>query len=91
MDIGSTYTVLKGKGSITARVNDVFEIMNFAFDGNISFRQTGAIYWKNQTFYSGFNYMFGGGKNSALQRKQRDQNETQGGGGHLKLSHIHLN
>lgn len=83
MDIGSTYTILKGKGSITARFNDVFETMNFAFDGNIPYRQTGAFYWESQTFYIGFNYMFGGGKNSAMQRKQRDQNETQGGGGLL--------
>ncbi len=83
MDIGSTYNILKGKGSITARVNDVFETMNFAFDGNIPYRQTGAFYWESQTFYIGFNYMFGGGKNSAMQRKQRDQNETQGSGGLL--------
>ncbi|WP_396195580.1 TonB-dependent receptor domain-containing protein [Flavobacterium sp.] len=83
MDIGSTYTILKGKGSITARFNDIFETMNFAFDGNIPYRQTGAFFWESQTFYVGFNYMFGGGKNSAMQRKQRDQNETQGSGGLL--------
>jgi outer membrane receptor protein involved in Fe transport len=83
MDIGSTYTILKGKGSITARVNDVFDTMHFAFDGQIPYRQAGAFYWESQTFYVGFNYMFGGGKNSAMQRKQRDQNETQGSGGLL--------
>lgn len=83
MDIGSTYTILKGKGSITARLNDVFETMNFSFDGSIPYRQRGAFYWESQTFYVGFNYMFGGGKNSAMQRKQRDQNETQGSGGLL--------
>jgi outer membrane receptor protein involved in Fe transport len=81
MDIGATYNILKGKGSITARVNDVFETMNFSFDGSIPYKQVGAFYWESQTFYIGFNYMFGGGKNSALQRKQRDQNETQGSGG----------
>lgn len=83
MDVGSTYTILKGKGSITARMNDVFETMNFSFDGSIPYRQRGAFYWESQTFYVGFNYMFGGGKNSAMQRKQRDQNETQGSGGLL--------
>jgi outer membrane receptor protein involved in Fe transport len=81
VDVGSTYTILKGKGSITARFNDVFDTMNFAFDGNIPYRQKGAFYWESQTFYVGFNYMFGGGKNKALQRKQRDANETQGSGG----------
>lgn len=81
MDFGATYNVLKGKGTITARYNDVFENMRFAFDGNIPFRQHGAFYWESQTFYVGFNYIFGGGKNRALDRKQRDANETQGGGG----------
>lgn len=79
-DIGATYNILKGKGTITARYNDVFNNMRFAFDGNIPYRQYGAFYWENQTFYIGFNYTFGGGKNKALQRKQRDANETQGGG-----------
>lgn len=81
MDFGATYNILKGKGTITARYNDVFENMNFAFDGNIPYRQQGAFYWESQTFYVGFNYMFGGGKNRALARKQRDANETQSGGG----------
>ncbi len=81
MDFGATYNVLKGKGTITARLNDVFENMRFAFDGDVPYRQYGAFYWESQTFYIGFNYMFGGGKNKALQRKQRDANETQGGGG----------
>jgi outer membrane receptor protein involved in Fe transport len=81
MDFGATYNILKGKGTITARYNDVFENMRFAFDGNIPFRQQGAFYWESQTLYVGFNYIFGGGKNRALARKQRDANETQGGGG----------
>ena len=81
MDFGATYNILKGKGTITARYNDIFENMRFAFDGNIPFRQQGAFYWESQTFYVGFNYIFGGGKNRALARKQRDANETQSGGG----------
>ena len=81
LDLGSTYTILKGKGSITFRMNDVFETMKFSFRGYIPYKQVGSFYWESQTYYVGFNYMFGGGKNSALQRKQRDQNETQGSGG----------
>lgn len=82
-DLGATYTILKGKGSVTARLNDIFDTMHFEFDGNIPYRQAGAFYWESQTVYVGFNYMFGGGKNKAMQRKQRDANETQGGGGLL--------
>jgi outer membrane receptor protein involved in Fe transport len=81
MDFGTTYNILKGKGTITARYNDVFNNMRFAFDGNIPYRQQGAFYWESQTFYFGFNYVFGGGKNRALQRKQRDANEAQNSGG----------
>ncbi|UOK43833.1 MULTISPECIES: TonB-dependent receptor domain-containing protein [Flavobacterium] len=79
-DFGMTYNVLKGMGTFTLRFNDIFDTMHFAFDGNIPYRQYGEFYWENQTVYMGFNYMFGGGKNKALQRKQRDANETQGGG-----------
>lgn len=81
IDLGATYNVLKGKGTITARLNDMFETMRFAFDGSIPYRQQGAFYWESQTVYVGFNYMFGGGKNKALARKQRDANEVQSGGG----------
>ena len=82
-DLGSTYTILKGKGSITARVNDIFNTMHFAFDGSIPYRQEGAFYWESRGVYLGFNLMFGGAKNSAVQRKQRDNNESQGSGGLL--------
>ena len=82
-DIGATYSILKGKGSITGRLNDIFNTMHFQFDGSIPYKQAGAFYWESRTVYVGLNYMFGGGKNKALQRKQRDANETQGGGGLL--------
>lgn len=80
-DLGASYNILKGKGSITVRFNDMFNTMHFAFDGEIPYKQVGAFYWESQSFYAGFNYAFGGGKNKALQRKQRDANEVQGGGG----------
>jgi outer membrane receptor protein involved in Fe transport len=80
-DIGATYSILKGKGSITGRLNDIFNTMHFQFDGSIPYKQAGAFYWESRTVYVGLNYMFGGGKNKALQRKQRDANETQSGGG----------
>jgi outer membrane receptor protein involved in Fe transport len=82
-DIGATYSILKGKGSITGRLNDIFNTMHFQFNGNIPYKQEGAFYWESRTVYIGLNYMFGGGKNKALQRKQRDTNETQGSGGLL--------
>jgi outer membrane receptor protein involved in Fe transport len=83
IDMGSSYTVLKGSGTITARFSDIFNSMNFAFEGSKPKRQQGQFNWESQTAYVGFNYRFGNGKNKAIQRKQRDKNETQGSGGVL--------
>ena len=80
-DIGVSYNVLKGKGTISARASDIFETMKFSFDGTLPYNQEGAFYWESRSVYLGFNLRFGGGKNAALQRKQRDKNETQGSGG----------
>ena len=81
IDLGSSLTVLKGSGTITARVSDLFNSMHFAFDATRPKTQTGEFHWESQTAYVGFNYRFGTGKNKAIQRKSRDKNETQGGGG----------
>ncbi len=81
IDAGSSLTILKGSGTITARVSDLFDSMHFAFDSTKPKVQTGEFHWESQTAYVGFNYRFGTGKNKAIQRKQRDKNETQGSGG----------
>jgi len=81
IDAGASYTVLKGKGTLSARVSDIFDSMSFNFEGTKPYRQKGEFNWESQSIYLGFNYRFGGGKNKALQRKQRDDNEKKGGGG----------
>ena len=81
IDTGSSYTVLKGNGTITARVSDVFNSMHFAFERNEPKASRGQFYWESQTAYLGFNYRFGTGKNKAIQRKERENNETQSSGG----------
>ncbi|WP_130734395.1 TonB-dependent receptor domain-containing protein [Flavobacterium sp. J27] len=82
-DLGASYTVLKGKGTVSARFSDMFKAMKFSFDGDLPYRQVGSFRWESQTVYVGFNYRFGGGKNRALQRKERDNNQTQKSGGLL--------
>lgn len=83
MDLGSSYNILKGKATISARFSDIFNSMHFAFNGDRPYKANGQFNWESQSVYVGFNYRFGTGKNKAIQRKQRDQNETQGGGGLL--------
>lgn len=83
IDFGSSLTVLKGSGTITARFSDIFNTMHFAFEGDKPKKSVGQFNWESQSAYIGFNYRFGSGKNKAIQRKQRDKNETQGSGGIL--------
>jgi outer membrane receptor protein involved in Fe transport len=80
-DIGASLTVLKGNGTVSARFSDIFKSMNFQFEGSKPTPREGEFNWESRSVYLGFNYKFGSGKNRALQRKQRDNNETQGGGG----------
>ncbi len=80
-DIGASYTILKGQGTLSARASDIFNTMRFSFNGDLPYPQEGSFNWESRSIYFGFNYRFGGGKNAAIQRKQRDKNETQGNGG----------
>jgi len=81
IDAGARYSFLNNKATISIRSNDVFNTMRFAFEGDNPYPQTGEFKWESQSLFFGFNYMFGSGKNKALQRKQRDDNTKQGGGG----------
>ena len=83
VNAGSTYKVLKGKGTLSLRFNDIFKGMKFQFESEKPYPQTGKFNWESQTAYLGFSYRFGGGKNKAKTRKRRDNNEKQGGGGFM--------
>lgn len=83
IDFGGSWNILDNKGTISARVSDIFNSMKFGFDSVRPYPQTGNFYWESQTAYVGFTYKFGGGKNKALDRKRRDQNELQGSGGFI--------
>ena len=81
MDIGSRYTLLDNKMNISVRFNDVFNTMKYSFDGIYPYPQTGQFTWESQTVYLGLTYNFGGAKIKKLERKQREENTNQGGGG----------
>ncbi len=83
VNLGANYSVLKGKGNITFRVNDIFNNMRFKFNSDNPYVQNGRFKWESRTTYLGFNYRFGGGKNKAKRRRNRDNNEKSGGGGFL--------
>ena len=81
VNAGATYSVFKGKGTLSLRFNDIFRGMKFQFNSERPFTQNGRFQWESRTTYLGFNYRFGGGKNRAKSRRRRDSNEKQGGGG----------
>lgn len=83
IDMGASQNILNGNGTITFRFSDIFNSFNFAFNGDRPIRRNGQFNWESQTVYLGFNYRFGSDKNKAIQRKERDSNETQGSGGML--------
>ena len=81
IDSGVRYTLLDNAMSLSLRFNDMFKTMRYGFDGQNPFPQNGEFRWESRTVYFGLNYRFGGGKNRAMQRKQRDDNTKQAGGG----------
>jgi outer membrane receptor protein involved in Fe transport len=80
INTGASLTVLKRKGTITFRVNDIFQGMKFGFNSTNPYVQNGQFNWESRTTYLGFNYRFGGGKNKAKKRRNRDNNEKENSG-----------
>ena len=83
INTGASLNMLKNKGTISLRVNDIFEGMKFKFESENPYPYIGQFNWESRTAYLGFMYRFGGGKNKAKKRKSRDNNEAQGSGGFI--------
>lgn len=81
VDAGVRYSFWNNNANLSLRFNDVFNTMKASFEGDAPYRQTGEFTWESQSLFVGFQYMFGSGKNKALQRKYRDSNEAQKSGG----------
>ncbi len=81
VDAGARYSLLDNKMSLSIRFNDMFKTMRYAFDSQNPWPQTGEFTWESRTVYFSLNYRFGGGKNRAMERKQRDDNTKQSSGG----------
>ncbi|MFN3941416.1 MAG: TonB-dependent receptor domain-containing protein [Flavobacterium sp.] len=80
LDIGTRHTILKGQGTLSLRMNDIFNTMRARFYGSNPDNVDGQFRWESRMFNVNFNYRFGTGKYRAMQRRQRDANESQGGG-----------
>ncbi|SDL52586.1 Outer membrane receptor proteins, mostly Fe transport [Salinimicrobium catena] len=76
---GARYSFWEDRASISLNVNDIFDTMSQDISTTRPLPQEGSFMPDTQTVYAGFSYRFGGGKNKALQRKQRDDNTANGG------------
>jgi len=75
-DIGARYAFWDQKANINIRFNDVFNTLRYKVNTTNPYPGYGNFHWESQSLYVGFNLMFGGGKNKALQRKARENNES---------------
>ncbi len=81
VNIGARYNLWEGAGTFSVNYNDIFDTMQFAFNGQRPYAQIGAFNWESNTIYVGLSYRFGGGKYRAKSRKRRDNDEKSGSGG----------
>ncbi len=80
VNLGMRYSFLAGKATFSFNYNDVFNTMKASLTADRPFRQKAEFNWESNTWNLGFNYRFGGEKYRAKSRKQRDDNEKDGGG-----------
>ena len=80
VNIGARYSFWNDKASLSLNLNDAFDTQVQKFSTNLPSPQEGELKNESRNLYLGFTYRFGGGKNKALQRKQRDDNTANGGG-----------
>ncbi|EIJ39569.1 outer membrane receptor protein [Galbibacter orientalis DSM 19592] len=81
VNTGARYSFAQGKGTFSLNFNDIFNTMQFRFEGERPYMQEGAFNWESRTIFAGLSYRFGGGKNRKVARKNRDNNTKESSGG----------
>lgn len=80
LNTGFRYSFLKDKATLSINFNDIFNTNENRITTDRPIPQSAYFKPDTQQVNIGFTYRFGGGKNSALQRKQRDDNTAKGSG-----------
>jgi outer membrane cobalamin receptor len=82
VNTGASYKVFNKRGTISLRLNDVFNSMRFGFESNENWYESqGRFFWESRKVYLGYSHRFGQGKNKARRMKSRDNHELSGGEG----------
>ncbi|GAB4156880.1 MAG: outer membrane beta-barrel family protein [Winogradskyella sp.] len=84
VNVGMRYNFLEdNRATFSLNFNDIFNTMQFKFEGDRPFPQYGDFNWESRTVFAGLSYRFGGGKYRAKSRKQRDSDVKSDGGGFI--------
>lgn len=80
VNLGARYNFWEDKASFSLNLNDIFNSRIQRLHAKVPQVQEGTFYWDSRTVYLGFSYRFGNNKARALERKQRDDADSTGGG-----------
>src|SRR5690606_15737214 len=83
VNVGARYSFDQGRGSLCLTYSDIFKTMRFSFESDYRYAMLGEFRWESNRVYVGASYRCGSGKTQAKQRRQRDSNSKQDGGGIL--------
>ena len=81
VNAGASYKVFNKKGTISLRVNDLFNAMRFQFESINYYPSHGGFHWESRTAHLGYSHNFGQGDFKARKRRSRDSGEISSGGG----------
>lgn len=81
VNAGLSYKVFQKKGTVSLRVNDIFNSMKFSFESTNFYPSYGGFSWESRTVYLGYSHNFGQGDFKARKRRNRGNDELNGGGG----------
>ena len=81
LNLGLRYSFLEeNRATFSLNFNNVFDTQQINIISERPFNQTVTFEPEFKTIFAGLSYRFGGGKYRAKSRKQRDDNEKDGGG-----------
>lgn len=80
VNLGARYNFWNDQASLSLNLNDIFNSRIQRLRAEVPQVQEGTFYWDSRTVYLGFSYRFGNNKARALERKQRDEGDSTGGG-----------
>ncbi|MDF1573124.1 MAG: outer membrane beta-barrel family protein [Bacteroidales bacterium] len=81
VNAGFSWDILKDQGTISFRVNDIFNTLHFRLEATNYYATRGEFFWESRTANLSFSYRFKSGEVKIRKRGQRDSREMDAGEG----------